>query len=55
MVEITIGGGGQLEGSETDIVEGFVINNLDFISIFDKLMDGEGSVIWFDNGVANFW
>merc|ERR1712100_434211 len=40
MVEITISGGGKLESSEADIVEGLVIDNLDFISIFDKLMDG---------------
>ena len=39
MVEITIGGSGKLKSSETDIVEGFVINDLDFISILDKLMD----------------
>ena len=39
MVEITIGWGGELKGSEADIVEGFVINNLDFISVFNKLMD----------------
>jgi len=54
MVEITVGWGGELKGSETDIVEGFVINNLDFISIFDKLMDGEGGVVWFDDGVGHF-
>jgi len=53
MVEITIGGGGQLESSEADIVEGFVIDNLDFISIFDKLMDGKGGVVRFDNGVGD--
>jgi hypothetical protein len=39
MVQITVSGGGELEGSEADIVEGFVINGLDDISIFDQLMD----------------
>jgi hypothetical protein len=55
MVEITIGWGGELKSSETDIVEGFVINNLDLISIFDKLMDRKGSVIWLDNGIGDLW
>ena len=51
MVKITISGGGKLEGSKADIVEGFVIDDLDFIGVFDELMDREGSVVWFDNGV----
>jgi len=55
MVKITVSGGSELEGSETDVVEGFVINNLDFIGIFDQLMDGEGSVVWFNDGVRDLW
>jgi hypothetical protein len=39
MVEITVGWGGELEGSETDIVKSFVINTHDFISVFNQLMD----------------
>jgi hypothetical protein len=55
MVKITIGWGGEFKSSETDIIEGFVINNLDLIGVFNELMDGEGGVIWFDNGVRDFW
>jgi len=39
MVKITIGWGGKLEGSEADIIEGFVINAHNLIGILDKLMD----------------
>jgi hypothetical protein len=39
VVKITIGGGGELKGSETDIIEGFVINAHDLIGVFDELMD----------------
>jgi len=39
VIKITIGGGGELEGSEADIIESFVINAHNLISIFDKLMD----------------
>lgn len=53
VVKITVGGGGELEGSEADIVEGFVIDNLDLISIFDELMDREGGVVGFDDGIRN--
>jgi hypothetical protein len=55
MVEVTIGWGGELKGSETDIVEGFVIDNLDLIGVLNELMDGKGSVIWLDNGVGDLW
>jgi len=53
VVKITVSGGGELEGSEADIVEGFVIDDLDFIGIFDQLMDREGGVVWFDDGIRN--
>merc|ERR1712178_395412 len=55
MVKITVGWGGQFQGSEADIVEGFVINDLDFISILDQLMDGKGGVVWLNDGIRDLW
>jgi len=55
MVKITIGWGGELEGSEADIVKGFVINAHDLIGILDELMDREGSVIWLNDGIRDLW
>ena len=55
VVKIAIGWGGELEGTEADIVEGFVIDAEDFISGFDELVDGEGAVVWLDDGVRNLW
>merc|ERR1719326_124712 len=53
MVKITIGWGGQLEGSEADIVEGLVINAHNLIGVLDKLMDREGGVVWLDDGIRH--
>jgi len=53
MVQITVSGGGELEGSEADIVEGFVINNHDLIGVFDQLMDGKGGVVGFNDGIGD--
>jgi predicted CoA-binding protein len=53
MVKITISGGGELKSSETDIVESFVINDHALIGVFDKLMDGESSVVWLNNGIRH--
>merc|ERR1719424_2314277 len=55
MVKITVGWGGELEGSEADIVKGFVINAHNLIGVFDKLMDREGSVVWLNNGIGDLW
>merc|ERR1712232_909884 len=53
MVQITIGWGGELEGSEADIVESFVINAHDIVGVLDELMDGEGGVVWLDDGIRH--
>jgi hypothetical protein len=53
MVEVTVGGGGQLEGSEADVVEGLVVDDLDLVSVLDELVDGEGGVVWLDDGVRD--
>ena len=39
MVEITIGGSGEFEGSEADIVESLVIDTVGLIGILDELMN----------------
>jgi hypothetical protein len=39
VVKITIGWGGELEGTEADIVEGLVVNTHNLIGVFDELMD----------------
>ena len=55
MVQITVGWGGELEGSEADIVKSFVINAHDLIGVLDKLMHGEGGVVWLNNGIGDLW
>merc|ERR1711981_1163772 len=53
MVQISVGWGGELEGSEANIVEGLVVNAHDIIGVLDELMDREGSVVWLDNGIGH--
>jgi hypothetical protein len=53
MVKITVGGGGELEGSEADIIEGLVVNAHNLVGVLDKLMDGEGGVVGLNNGVRD--
>ena len=53
MVEITVGRGGELEGSEADVIEGLVVNAHNLIGVLDELMDREGGVVWLNNGVRD--
>jgi hypothetical protein len=55
VVKITIGWGGELKGSEADIIKSFVINAHNLIGVFDKLMDREGGVVWFNDGIRYLW
>merc|ERR1711981_784337 len=55
MVKISVGWGGELEGSEADIVEGLVVNAHDIIGVLDELMDGEGGVVWLNDGIRDLW
>jgi len=55
MVKISVGWGGELEGSEADIVKGFVINAHNLIGVLNKLMHGEGGVVWLDDGIGHLW
>lgn len=53
MVEITIGGGGELQGAEADLVQRLVINAESLVRVFNKLMHGKGGVVGFDDGIGN--
>merc|ERR1711881_274693 len=53
MVKITVGGGGELEGSEADIVEGLVVNAHNLIGVLDELMDREGGVVGLNDSVGH--
>ncbi len=39
MVQITIGGGGELQGTETDVIEGLVVNAEGLVSVLHKLVN----------------
>lgn len=53
VVKISVGWGGQLQGSEADIVEGLVIDDHALIGVLDQLVDGEGGVVWLNDGIGD--
>ena len=55
MVQVAISWCSELQGSEADIVQSFIVDAVCFISVFDQLMDRQCSVVRLYNGVRYFW
>merc|ERR1711976_551217 len=55
MVEITIGGSGQLQGSEADVVQGLIVNTVGLVSVLNQLMDRRGGIVGLHHSVRHLW
>lgn len=53
VVQVTIGGGGELESAEANIIQSLVINAHNLISVLNKLVNREGSIVWLNNSVGH--
>ena len=53
VVQVTEGWGGQLQGSEANIVKSFVIQNHALIGVLDQLMHRKGSVVRLNDGIRH--
>ena len=53
MVEVTIGGCGQLQGSEADVIKSLIVNAVGLICVLYQLVDREGGVVGLHNCVRH--
>jgi len=53
VVEVSEGGGGQLEGAEADVVQGLVVQDHALVRVLHQLVDGQGGVVGFHHGVRH--
>ena len=53
MVQITVGGGGELESAEADIVQSLVVHHEGLIGVLDQLMERKDSVVGLNNGIGH--
>ncbi|KAI6748574.1 hypothetical protein HG530_015347 [Fusarium avenaceum] len=53
VVEVTVGGVRQLQGSHANVVEGFVVDTERLIGVLDQLVDGESGVIGLNDSVGD--
>ncbi len=55
VIQVSVGWGGELQSTHADIVKSLVIDTEGLVGVLNQLMDGEGGVVWLDNGVGNLW
>ena len=53
VVEISVCGGGELEGTETDVVKGFIVDTVGLVCVLDKLVNRQGCVVRLDYSVRH--
>mmetsp|Transcript_34709 Transcript_34709/g.81846 ORF Transcript_34709/g.81846 Transcript_34709/m.81846 type:complete len:406 (+) Transcript_34709:534-1751(+) len=53
VVEVAVGGVGELESAEANVVQGFVIEGERLVGVLNKLVNGESGVVGLDNGIGN--
>ena len=53
MIEIAVGGRGQLERAEADVVERLVVDAVGLVGVLDQLMNGQGGVVRLHNSVRH--
>jgi len=53
VVQVTVGGCVELQGSHANIVKSLVIDTEGLVRVLNQLMDRESCVIWLDNGVGD--
>lgn len=55
VVQVSVRWSAELQGAHADIVESLVIDTEGLVGVLYQLVDGEGGVVWLDNGVGNLW
>ena len=55
MVEIAVGGGGEFEGSEANVVESLVVDAVGLVGVLDELMDGQGGVVRLHDRIGHLY
>ena len=52
MVQVTVGWGGEFQGSEADIVESLVVDTVGLVGVLNELVDRQGGVVGLNHGVG---
>ena len=53
VVQVAIGGGGELEGSEANVIESLIVQHHHFVCILDELVDRESCIVGLNDRVRH--
>ncbi len=53
VVQVPIGGGGELQGAEADVIEGLIVDAEGVISVLHQLVHRESGIVWLHHGVRH--
>lgn len=53
VVQVTVRGVGELQGTHANVVQSLVVNTEGLVGVLDQLVNGEGGVVGLDNGVGD--
>ena len=45
MVQVSVGGGGQFQGPEADVIQSLVVDAIGLVCVLNQLMYGEGGIV----------
>jgi len=54
-VQVGVSGSLDVEGSSTDIVDGFVVKHDGDVSMLEERVSGQDGVVWFNNSGGDLW
>ena len=53
MVQVTVGGRGQLQSTEADVVQSLIVDTVGLVCVFNQLMYGQCCIVWFYHCIRN--
>jgi hypothetical protein len=53
VVEVAVGGGRELQGTEADIIKSLVVDTEGLVRVLDELVHREGGVVRLDDGIGD--
>ena len=51
MVQVTVGWGGEFQGSEANVIQSLIIDTVGLVSVLNELVDGQCGVVGLDYGI----
>ena len=55
VIQVTVGWSGELESTEANVIQSFIVNAESFIRVLNQLVDGKSCIVRLDNSVRDLF